>query len=739
MNTPMGDGQGKKPAGAPQSHSTGARPDGRPPFNRSAGGSGARPPFRSGPRPAGGRTFVRTPDPASTGPAIAEAEGTFIVIGRGGGVVKCVDYPDGIRIYESDVNTALHGDDVKVDVLGKKDIKVWKSNVTKAGAPVPTQEVYGRVMQVLTRAKSDFTGTLVEENGAYVLKASDPKLYTQIQIAKEDLNGAVAGDRIYVHMNEWSDVKAKPTGSVTQVLGKPGDNETEMQAIALERGFTEAFPVDVLKEAQDIDARGITEADLKGRRDFRKIVTFTIDPFDAKDFDDAISVEKLATGDIEIGIHIADVSHYVQPKTALDTEALKRGNSVYLVDRTIPMLPHVLSNDLCSLVPNQDRLTMSCVITFDANGVEKSAWYGPTVIHSAHRYTYENAQEVLDGADHTYRDELMTAARIARGLGKERMENGALVLEQEEVKIILDADGKVSKIIKKERTESHTLIEELMLLANRRVAAFLENGGRDVARSKDSKPKQYDPETGYAVLYRIHDQPSVEKAADLEFFMRSIGHPLTLRTDGTIDPRALGATLKKFEDGDLKQTALTFVVRSMSKAIYSTKNVGHYGLQFDEYAHFTSPIRRYPDLVIHRLMRMALAGQPAPAGTRKAYERIARLCSMTEVKAAEAERESVKLKLTEYMSLHVGEIVTGIITGLAEWGIYVKDKVTTAEGLIGLRTLAEEPFTLNPKLATLTGEISKKTYRIGDTIQVRIVRADPERRQIDYELAQPSA
>ena len=240
---------------------------------------------------------------------------------------------------------------------------------------------------------------------------------------------------------------------------------------------------------------------------------------------------------------------------------------------------------------------------------------------------------------------------------------------------------------------------------------------------------------GFAVLYRIHDQPTAEKAEDLAFFMRSIGHPLALKSDGSIDPRALGETLKKFPAGDLKQTALTFVVRSMAKAVYSTKNVGHYGLQFKDYAHFTSPIRRYPDLVIHRLMRMALAGHPAPADTRKVYERIARLCSMSEVRAAEAERESVKLKLVEYMSSHVGEIVTGTITGIAEWGLYVKDKETTAEGLIGMRTLSQEPYTLNPKLATLTGEISKKVYRIGDTIRVRIVRADPERRQIDYEVA----
>jgi ribonuclease R len=375
---------------------------------------------------------------------------------------------------------------------------------------------------------------------------------------------------------------------------------------------------------------------------------------------------------------------------------------------------------------------MSAVITFGPEGDEKSAWFGPTVIHSAQRFTYESAQEVLDGAPHIYRDEVLLAAKIARKLGKERMENGALVLEQEEVKVVVGTDGKVEKIVKKVRTESHTLIEELMLLANKRVAEFLGNGGKPFDPEKVYT--QNDPEKGFAVLYRIHEQPSLEKAEDLAFFMRSIGHPLKLRTDGTIDPRALGETLKKFEVGDLKQTALTFVVRSMAKAIYSTKNLGHYGLQFKNYAHFTSPIRRYPDLVIHRLMRMALAGNPAPASTRKVYERIARLCSMSEVRAAEAERESVKLKLTEYMTLHVGETVTGVITGIAEWGIYVKDKATTAEGLIGLRTLSQEPYTLNPKLATLTGDISKKVYRIGDTIRVRIVRADPERRQIDYEV-----
>ncbi len=662
-------------------------------------------------------------------------EGTFIVIGRGGGIVKCLEYPEGIRIFENDMNTALHGDEVLVEVIGKKNIQPsrFKSNVKKEGVATETQETVGRIVEIVLRAKTEFTGVLLIDNGKYILKASDPKMYAEIVIPKEKLAGAVPGNRVYVAMDSWTNPKKNPEGHVVRLLGKPGEHETEMQAIALERGFTEQFPSAVLEEAKEIDKRGIREEDIRGRRDFRKVVTFTIDPYDAKDFDDAISVETLASGDIEIGVHIADVSHYVRPKTALDTEALKRGNSVYLVDRTIPMLPHVLSDDLCSLLPHVDRLTMSAVITFSPDGTEKGAWFGPTIIHSAERFTYESAQAVIDGEDHPLKAELLIADTISKNIGKKRVANGALVLEQEEIKVIIDKDGKVEKIVKKIRTDSHFLIEELMLLANSRIAEFLENGGRP---GKSVKKHDHNDPKGYAVLYRVHDQPSEEKAEDLAFFMRSIGHPLTLRSDGSIDPRALSKTLKGFDAGDLKQTALSFIVRSMSKAVYSTKNVGHYGLQFEHYAHFTSPIRRYPDLVIHRLVRAALANSPAPADTRKMYERIARLCSMSEVRAAEAERESVKLKLTEYMALHVGETITGTITGIAEWGLYVRDKATTAEGLVSMKSLNNESYILNPKLATLVGETSKRTFRIGDTIQVQIARADPERRQIDYTLAQ---
>ncbi len=657
-----------------------------------------------------------------------EIEGTFVVLGRGGGVVKCEEYKDGIRVFENDVNMALHGDEVKVVVTGSK---AARPGIT-SGAP--TKETIGRITEIVLRAKTEFTGVLAELGSSYILKASDPKMYATIRIMKDRAMDAKPGDRVYVAMTEWKNANAAPEGRVIRVLGKPGEHETEMQAIALERGFTEAFPEEVLAEAKVIDARGITKDDLRDRRDFRKIVTFTIDPYDAKDFDDAISVEKLANGDVEIGIHIADVSHYVRPKTELDREALERGTSVYLVDRTIPMLPRVLSDDLCSLLPNVDRLTMSAVVTFGPDGEEKGAWFGPTVIHSAMRFTYESAQEVLDGADHHFKDELMTAAGIARKLGKGRAEEGALVLEQEEIKVLIDETGKPIKIVKKIRTESHTLIEELMLLANRRIAEFLERGGK--ARKPVNAKKDPNNEGEYSVIYRTHDQPSAEKAEDLAFFMRSIGHPIPIRKDGTLDPRALSDVIHKFEPGDLKQTALTFVIRSMAKAIYGTKNIGHYGLQFKHYTHFTSPIRRYPDLVIHRLVRFALAGQPAPANARKTYERTARLCSMAEVRAADAERESVKFKLTEFMATKVGETITGMITGIAEWGLYVRDKETTAEGLVSLRTLEGGPFAINPKLATLTAQLSQKTYRIGDTIKVKIVRADPERRQIDYEVVQ---
>ncbi len=645
-------------------------------------------------------------------------EGTFLVIGRGGGVVKCAEYKDGIRVYEENVNTALHGDEVKVKIIQKR-----------------REETVGAIKEIVLRTKTDFTGVLVEQKGKFFLKASDPKMYAQIEVDKKGLSSAIVGKRVYVAMNPWNDAKTTPTGKVIKVLGVPGEHETEMEAIALERGFTENFPQEVLAEAKAINVRGITPDDLKDRRDFRKIVTFTIDPYDAKDFDDAISVEKMPNGDTEIGIHIADVSHYVQLKTELDREALERGTSVYLVDRTIPMLPRTLSDDLCSLLPHVDRLTMSAVITFGADGTEKGAWFGPTIIHSAERFTYESAQEVIDGASHKYKDELMTAAGIARGLGKGRVAEGALVLEQEEVKVLIDDQGRPTKVVKKIRTESHTLIEELMLLANRRIAEFLERGGK-AKKPKGNIHELKNVDSGeHAVIYRIHDQPSEEKAEDLAFFMRSIGHPLPVRKDGSLDPKAIVKVLEGFENGDLKQTVLTFVIRSMSKAIYTTKNIGHYGLQFDHYTHFTSPIRRYPDLVIHRLLRYALAGKPAPSEARKTYERIARLCSMAEMRAADAERESVKLKLTEYMATKIGQTITGMITGVTEWGLYVRDKETTAEGLVGLRTMTTESFTLNPKLATMTGSVSGKTYRIGDTIMVKVVKADPERRQIDYELA----
>ena len=644
-----------------------------------------------------------------------EIEGNLIILGRGGGIVKCDEYTDGIRVYEENINKAFHGDIVKVKVIQKRKT-----------------EVVGAIKEIVVRAKTEFTGTLISENGVYFLKPADFKMYTNILIAKNNLSDAKIGDRVFGKMDSWNKNSKYPEGTIIRALGKPGEHETEMQAIALERGFTEDFPEEVISEAVKIDERGITKEDTKDRRDFRNILTFTIDPYDAKDFDDAISFERLANGDVEIGIHIADVSHYVQLDTELDHEALERGTSVYLVDRTIPMLPRALSDDLCSLLPNVDRLTMSAVMTFDKDGNEKGRWFGKTVIHSAERFTYESAQEVLDGAPHKYREELLEVAKIARKLGAERIASGALILEQEEVKVVIDKNGKTEKIVKKVRTESHTLIEELMLLANKRVAEFLETGGKKP--SKNSHPLQENKKEEFPVIYRIHDAPSSEKTDDLIFFMNSIGHPIPVTKKGSVDIHALGEILKKIENGDLKQTILTYVIRSMSKAIYSTKNIGHFGLQFEHYAHFTSPIRRYPDLVAHRLLQYALAGKPAPESTRKKYERIARLCSMSEMRAADAERESVKFKLTEYMSERIGQEITGVITGVTEWGLYVRDKETTAEGLVGLRSMGKESFTLSPKLATLTGENTKRVFRIGDTIKVRVVRADAERRQIDYEI-----
>jgi len=450
----------------------------------------------------------------------------------------------------------------------------------------------------------------------------------------------------------------------------------------------------------------------------------TIDPFDAKDFDDAISIEKIDKENFEIGIHIADVSHFVTPGTVLDKEAEKRGLSVYLVDRTIPMLPEVLSNDLCSLNPDEDKYTFSAVFKINKKGEVLDKWFGRTVIHSDKRFTYEEAQKVINGEQEgPLKEELITLNEIAKNLEQKKFQNGAINFETDEVKFVLDEDGKPIDVYRKERLDTHKLVEEYMLLANRSVAEFIF-----MSQNKNIAKK------GSQSVYRIHSVPDKERIEELAIFLKALGFNLKNK-DGEVTSRDINKLLKEVEGTPNEELIKTATIRSMAKAVYSTKNIGHFGLAFTYYTHFTSPIRRYPDLLVHRFLERELNGGKIEQNEYEKFERICLASSDTEKKAADAERASIKYKQVEYMQNHIGEEFVGTITGVTDWGIYIEEKETKCEGMIKLKELGDDFYTLNEKTYTIKGEKTGKTFRLGDTIKFKVISADMDRRVLDYALA----
>jgi ribonuclease R len=600
------------------------------------------------------------------------------------------------------LRNALHGDRVKVYVYA----------ISKG------KRKEGEIIEILQRAKMEFTGIVkLSERFAFFIP-DDRKMMHDIFIPMSELNGAKNGIKAVAEITDWPAEAKNPIGRIKHILGAQGENDTEMNAILAEYGFPLSFPAEVEHESEEI-SDVITKEEIARRRDFRDITTFTIDPFDAKDFDDALSFKILENGNYEVGVHIADVSHYINPDSALDKEAFDRATSVYLVDRVIPMLPERLSNGLCSLRPKEEKLCFSAVFELDENAFIQTEWYGKTIIYSDRRFTYEEVQEVIESKEGDFKDEILKLNALAYKLRDRKFKNGAISFETTEVKFKLDTAGKPTGVYVKERKDAHKLIEDFMLLANRKVAEHVSKMGK-------GKHK-------YTFVYRAHDSPKPDALANFAQFAARFGYKINTKSDKET-AKSLNFLMEDVE-GKKEQNVLTqLAIRSMAKAIYTTKTSSHYGLAFDHYTHFTSPIRRYPDVMVHRLLFHYLNG--GQSVNAEHYEKLCSHSSQMEKKAADAERSSVKYKQAEYLRDQVGNTFTGIISGVTEWGMYVEIIENKCEGMIRLRDISDDFYTLDEKNYCIIGQRKKKIYQLGDEVKIRVKNVDLTKKQIDFSLVQ---
>ncbi|MFA5996580.1 MAG: ribonuclease R [Candidatus Paceibacterota bacterium] len=638
-------------------------------------------------------------------------EGPITMTRKGFGFFALGDDQEDLLIPPEWSNHALSGDLVKVTPMGEyRD---------PSGKMPPRAS--GKVTEIVSRARETFVGTLIEENGLAMLEPDYKKMYVPLVIL--DRGEAQLGDKILVRLGEWAADKEYPLGTIEEIIGKAGVHETEMRALALGQGFSPVFPPGVMAEAKRLEEHGraelAAEAENPRRRDFRNVTTCTIDPFDAKDFDDALSVRKLENGLIEVGVHIADVSFFVKGGNALDKEAVERATSVYLVDRTIPMLPHILSTDLCSLNPDQDRLAVSAVFTLDSDANIKSEWFGETVIHSDKRFTYENAQEVLDAGKGDLHEELATLLDLSKKIRARRAAKGAIEFDTAEVKVELDETGKPIAIRLKERKATNLLIEDFMLLANEAVAKHLakltSNGGPH-----------------FSSLYRVHDEPDTDRIENLANLLRVMGYHLQTSGSGKVTGAELNKLLEAVKGKPEEYLVKTAALRSMSKAIYTTRNIGHFGLAFEFYTHFTSPIRRYPDLVIHRLVKAHAGGDPITPAEMQAFDKLALHASEREVAAASAERDSIKMKQVEFLADRIGEEFDAVISGVTERGLYVEEQTTHADGMIRIKDVGDDYFEYDEKHYQILGKRTRKSFRLGDPIRVKLLAARVMERELDF-------